>query len=1084
MIQYSKLLSVSPNFRRSANILFDGSNCDSYILSTSSMEALRRIFVTKASNSLALIGPFGSGKSSFLLYLEALLSADTDIEVCLAKFQEKDKEIYQAYDTTVHTASNKFLVLKIVGEHHSLKKALLSTLQEKKFLKKTNKLIKSDEKIEIRKLLTTFNQEVEELNYSGVLFMIDELGKFIEYASESYIESDIHTLQDLAEYVNSQENYRMVVALHKNIRDYVQNTTRVSYTEWDKIQGRFENIFFQDDFYELMHIFQESIKLQDAKSMKTVQNRVKDIYTNYKKLLPELNLQITSDALMKLAPLHPFASLALFHIFSKYFQNQRSIFSFLSAQEPHSFQSFINNEQETSALYGLPLLFDYIDYLTKAYSINMVDKESWQRAKEYLEYGKVNSLEEIDIVKCIGLISAFRLDHVIKLDDTTLPLVLPQYQTLDDVLTTLKNKGFILFKKENRSYALIEEATIDIEQAITDEVHKLVNLNYEDEVNRLISKETLLAKRFYIEKGTGHFFSKLYIENLPIETKDVEFKLVHISSDTPQKDLLQTSKKFKTSIFCTFKGEKLLRSYIDEMTAISNLLDQKEIKHKKSVRNILNSRLLDYRKQLIKLLSSYESLIFDGKAYQVSMYQLQQLMSKVFEDIYDEMPIINNVMINDVRKLNNVPQGVKQLFEALLNYSDKEFLGIEKNPPEKAIYLSVIQKAGLHKFTKGVGQVTKPKKLNFEPSWNALEKRLKKGNVETLDELISLMQEAPYGLNELASKFYIFLFLITHENNINFFRDNTYQFDFDIHEIMFMWKNTKKYTLQWYELTKDQEELFGEYLQLFTNYVDLGFSKQGIKAVSHSLYEKYNHLPAYCRQTLSISEGAQKLRSAISSSKEPNETFFVEFPKALGYEDVNTNNIKQYIEDYRKAFNEIVFSYKNVILDLDKYIAKSFNLLDPHYPYNNQLSELFEKFANVVDSSDSTKYYRVFTSSYGLVEFINDLAFILMEKKVSNFFDHDVDSFKRKIDKLSQEILSKVDIVDLIQNQAVEAKKLKITTLNGSIERVVSVEKSKIEKLNSLADQLLDNLDSDLDENEKAYVASLLAEKTWRGNHG
>jgi len=349
MIRYSELLSVSPNFRRSANIIYNGSNCDSYILSTSSVEALRRIFVTKTSNSLALIGPFGSGKSSFLLYLESLLSLDTNIEACLSKFREKDAEIYQGYDSIVHSAANKFLVLKIVGEHHSLKKALLSTLQEKKFLKKTNKLIKSNENIEIRKLLTTFNEEVQEQSYSGVLFMIDELGKFIEYASESYLESDIHTLQDLAEYVNSQENYRMVVALHKNIRDYVQNATRVSYTEWDKIQGRFENIFFQDDFYELMHIFQESIQLQNIESMKGVQDHVNDIYKDYIKSQPELNLQVTSDALMKLAPLHPFASLALFHIFSKYFQN--NVLSSPSCQHRSLILSKVSSIMSRTSIY-------------------------------------------------------------------------------------------------------------------------------------------------------------------------------------------------------------------------------------------------------------------------------------------------------------------------------------------------------------------------------------------------------------------------------------------------------------------------------------------------------------------------------------------------------------------------------------------------------------------------------------------------------------------------------------------------------------------------------------------------------------
>lgn len=72
VLKYSDIISIKTNFQRSTNIVFD-SNCDSYILSTSSINSLRRILVTNTSNSIAITGPFGSGKSSLLVFLEALL---------------------------------------------------------------------------------------------------------------------------------------------------------------------------------------------------------------------------------------------------------------------------------------------------------------------------------------------------------------------------------------------------------------------------------------------------------------------------------------------------------------------------------------------------------------------------------------------------------------------------------------------------------------------------------------------------------------------------------------------------------------------------------------------------------------------------------------------------------------------------------------------------------------------------------------------------------------------------------------------------------------------------------------------------
>ena len=106
-MKYSDFINISTSFQRSSNIMFD-TNCDSYILSTSSIQALRRIFVTNTSNAIAITGPFGSGKSSLLIFLDALLSKNEKLKVCVDKLKEKDTEIYKQYQIFVGNKKKGF----------------------------------------------------------------------------------------------------------------------------------------------------------------------------------------------------------------------------------------------------------------------------------------------------------------------------------------------------------------------------------------------------------------------------------------------------------------------------------------------------------------------------------------------------------------------------------------------------------------------------------------------------------------------------------------------------------------------------------------------------------------------------------------------------------------------------------------------------------------------------------------------------------------------------------------------------------------------------------------------------------------
>lgn len=1077
-MKYSDTLSIASNFRRSANILYD-TNCDSYILSTSSVEVLRRIFINNASNSIAITGPFGSGKSSFLLFLEALLAKQAEHSVCIEKLKNKEPEIYEHYKKLVGKNAKGFLTIKLVGEHLSFKQIFIAALQSKKELRSTNKFIKANEEASFVTLLETLNDEVKKLGYTGISIFIDELGKIIEYASEKYLDSDIHALQDLAEFANQHANYRLVVALHKGFKDYVQNTSHISFTEWDKIQGRFENIVFQDDFYELMHIFEEAITVTDEKAIADVQSHVRELFSDYKKHVSHKNIPVNEASLQKLAPLHPFTSLALFHIFSKHFQNQRSVFSFLSAQEPYSFQSFISKERVESSLYTLPMLFDYINYLLNAYSVNMIDQESWNLANEYLDSANILTDTQKNIIKSIALVSAFKLEHLIQLDTTALQLALPCEPNVKEAIDELTNKGLLLHKLATNAYALIEETSIDINADLTAIMKGQIKTDFEAEINKLIGHDKVLAKRFYITTGTAKFFTKEFIESDLTKSRNTPFKLIYVSAEVAEEELLSASKNNPQSVYVALPLTRKLKSIIEQSMAIETMLKRKDVQSNQLVRKILHNMLNANKNEIDKILEIKDRMYFHGEVLPFTSEQLQKSISNILEKTYPDMPVIINDLVNTINRELSVPPGVKMLFKHMLEHENDANLGIEKTPPEKAIYLSVVKRSGLH-IHDSKNQMWKyfqPNDCHFAPAWQMLIKEMKKGQALSVTKLIDALTEKPFGLNDDAAKFFVFLFLIVNESHIHFFRENTYQFDFDVDQVMDIWKNTKLYTMRWYELSKDEEAIFAKYVQIFDQYFDASYTKQNIKFIFQKLSTKLKMLPKYCHQTQKLSDKAISLRSSILSSKEPHSSFFDIFPKAIGYESLTATNVDEFIDAFKQAFNEIVFSYKSMILDLEQTVATTFNLTNKHYPFGNEFESILDKYLKEHDDKDANDLYRMATTANDLVTFLNGMSLVINHKKVDDAFDKDIQDFKRNLNTFAQQVLSKLDIIQIINERPVDVKKLKVSTLHGESDIVVSVNNEKIPELSNIAEKVLYTLPQYLTKDEKLYLIALLAEE-------
>ena len=931
-MKYKELIKLNENFNKSTNILLDKFECEDFIKTSTLNEILDKLDSSYSLNAYALIGAFGSGKSTILLYLDKYFKGEC--------------------------GSNKnYLVIKILGEYNSFVDSFNKTIQN--YIEIEDSILKTLEKLD------KFSKQ----NYDGFVIIIDELGKFIDYSVES-LNSDIYELQNIAEFVNKSDNY-LFVSLHKSFMDY-----KIPFSEWDKIQGRFENILMRDDYSEVIKILKKSINLDENSS----KNLITKIVKEYK----------LDKNFIELSPLHPFSVIALSELFNKYFQNQRTLFSFIFSAEKFAFRDFL--ECSPPKLYNLANLFDYVDYLIKVYNVLIPDKEVY-----YLSLVRIKEAQneiDIKIIKTIGLVHSFKLN--IKTDKKGIIYSLIdefEENEIEKRINYLIQNSIIVFQESSKSYALIENSNININK----ELEKRLNYNYDykEIIKQLFT--TKIAKRYFVEYGNKIEFNETF--------KIKEFSVIY---DTKEIQIP------KNSVLVIYENEKIIKDLSNKIAALEDIKKEYKILTPDTL-EILNSMIEDNFVSLKKVFfNSLRYIIYDKK-YNYSYKLLQDILSKIAFEVANKAVIINNYTLTHTNKKATITTMLRQLFIAMFENSDKKDLGIEKYPAHKALYLSVIKPAGFHKFDGEKYYLSEPDNLNFDIAFDEIKKMFIQK--QPILNFIEKMKKSPFMINELISIFVLDLFLIVNKNQIHLYREGNFVFEINSDILIDILKQPKKFELEYVVLNERELEVFKAYLEIFKSEAEIYDVEKSIKIIKE-IYSRFKKLPPYSLNTKNLSSKAIKLRSKLLSIRDIKQGFFVDVVDVLGFE-----NKEQFINDFRKYFNEIMLSFTKMKQDLNQFIDKEFSLVDKNVDKYEAENKLIVK--SIIEND------------------LEGLSFLIMKKSLQEFYDNDIKEFKKILKQKSDELLN---LSDLDKN----TKKIVIYEKDKKIEKFVKIDldlKNEIQKL-------------------------------------
>lgn len=341
-------LTVSARFTRAVHIKRDFRDLryrlDGYQVTPLVLQAAGRIVAGLNTGSteraFSVVGPFGSGKSAFGLFVAHFLQRSER-----ARHQLLGSLKIEGKAELLPTSAPSLLAVLVPGNNSSLRRAVLKGLAE----------ALSDQRLRtpsLDQLRHRLDQAIHQPDldpgrvadlvaeasrllqaqghYQGVLVLVDELGQFLDYAARRDEERDLFMLQSLAETAarSGEAPVLIVTILHQAFERYTLTAGVTRRIEWAKVQGRFVDLPFQEPASQMIRMVAAALRPEGKDPLRASRSdwagrlgpMADALGLRPVDIAPEEWLQIVADSY----PIHPTVLVALPSLFRQLAQNERS----------------------------------------------------------------------------------------------------------------------------------------------------------------------------------------------------------------------------------------------------------------------------------------------------------------------------------------------------------------------------------------------------------------------------------------------------------------------------------------------------------------------------------------------------------------------------------------------------------------------------------------------------------------------------------------------------------------------------------------------------------------------------------------
>lgn len=1060
-------IEIGRRYVRAVDILRDIDDVralEGYVLTPSVRDGLRRVVagleVGSSQRAFRVTGPYGSGKSSFGLLLARVFregsegGAATDLAGKLL-----GKQRVPAYRPVVIAGRRASLTADLAVAVRDVARAEFGEKDELAAMaaREVDRLSApagSDAKTVLDCLARCSERLFKERGHA-LLLLIDEMGRYVEFAVSNPGREDASVFQQLAERASGSRRGGLGVIgfLHHRFGDYVATLGDWVEGEWRRSSERYEEVAFHESHEQLLYLLSEALiapKAHTAAVRKAARLQFREAGQRGLFTLPSDDLATIGE---RLYPFQPGALACLWSCSRRFGQNERSVFAFLQSSEPFGYQDFAHRTKyDERNWYQIDDVYDHLASQGSLRFQNRDRETRWNMGQDALLVCADLRSEVLRVLKAVSLISVLEpVPGLAARVDTLGWLLGCDRNRVRKALEELAKRGVVHKRESQTDWSLWSHSSVDLDQwldkakAAVPEMRRL-----EEELSGVTSLRPMVAQRHYHQTGTLRSFAVRVGEGAG-DNSDGQDGLIVVRPTYPdeaprrvREEGARLSKRLgplvvvraqpiaagHLAIARDLACWRWVRSNCGELR-IDDFARAEVERRMRDLENELRGRLLPFSQA--NAADPGVEWWHDGEVLRIeSRAALNRFLSDVCDRVFDKAPILRNELINRDKLSTAAAAARMRLLGLMLDREGEEYLGLESAPPERTIYLSMFHASGMHRamgFRHRFGSPGPRDPLSWGPAWQRVDEVVRVGQSVGVDALIAGLAEAPVGLRAGPALLLVAAYMLCHRGTVSLMERGSFQPELTQAHFMRLAKSQKNFALRRIGAVEN-EAVLGALIGGLSIWADDG-PGASVKELVEALYHWRGRLSEFARGTRTVGRTAQRVRAALTKAKEPIELLLDQLPRACEAMEKDGIDVERYTLRLDIALREIDDALPTLRSQVAASILQAFGA--------QSLSELREQLR--LDYED----HLLALGSYELRAFvdralkddvddeawIDGVAGLVVGKRLEGWDDTRVDHFAFEIRAMAQKLARRLALIREANAGAAPVTAVHLTTSDG-----------------------------------------------------
>lgn len=803
--------------------------------------------------------------------------------------------------------------------------------------------------------------------YTGIYVIYDEFSKFLEANIKEASVSDTKMLQDFAEKCNRSGNLQMHLMLisHKEISNYIDKLPKQKVDGWRGVSERFKHIHLNNNFTQTYEIIASAIQKKESvwkEFLSVYDSSFSGMIQRYEKhnIFSDVEADQIEQTIYGCYPLHPVATFILPRLSERVAQNERTLFTFLSAPGQSTLPTFLEEYQDDVFEMITPdLIYDYFEPLFKKEAYGGSIHENYVLTEVILDKLEERSLES-KIVKTLALM--YILEQFEKLQpskDEIISIYSISYtpEEINQAIDNLIEKEYVIYLKRSNNFLRLKQTSgVDIRQKIRDMVEvQSKKITIKETLNNSNFDNYIYPSRYNNERDMIRYFAFEFIDEDEV-TEDIDWnvKSQSLAADgvvygiIPHSEesisrikevLLKTSKECERFIFIIPRHYIEIGDIVKEYNAVSVLrdnanddkilFDEYEVVYE-DLREVINSFMRGYTRP-----EEYKSkFIYAGKEVVIKRKAaLTGLMSNICDQVYSNTPVVNNEAMNKNEITTVAHNSRNKIVAALLRNELEPNLGLTGSGQEVSIMRSTLIRTGVWEENGGVPYINlKPEKVQFMAELlSVIEEFIvetKQNGKQSFAVLYERLTAPEYHIGIRKGLIPIYLAAVMHVYKREIIVYDSYgQVPMSADVLTQINAKPENFSLAYLDWNPERERYIQNLSVLFYEYVvESEKGSNSYDYVVSAMKRWYMALPKYAKESkvspkgIQIPKTYQKVLRLLKQNVSGNELLFEKLPDVF----VSAETLDELSHD----INSVKFFYDNFIddikMELVTYIKSNF----------------------------------------------------------------------------------------------------------------------------------------------------------------